>query len=285
MTETVTKQKLKSLRAGWYIWLFPAFAIAISVWLFWDYWQQRGPHIKISFEDGSQIQPGKTQIRYRGVTIGDVQKVTISEDKKDVIAHAILQKHAEEFAVAGTRFWLVTPKVSLQGVSGLETLIEGAYISVDPGKIGGELKTEFKGKEGGESKDPLEDTSTYQLETNDLGSVSAGDSVTFRGMKIGTVTKETLSKTGQTVLLQINILNRYVRVIRTNTVFWRSSGISAKLGLFKSELKIDALDTVLRGGIELATPSPAGEIAKAQAKFPLQADPPKEYEKWNTVLE
>ncbi|KHD89266.1 MAG: hypothetical protein OM95_05090 [Bdellovibrio sp. ArHS] len=267
------------------MWLFPAFAIAISVWLFWGYWQQRGPHIKIFFDDGSQIQPGKTQIRYRGVTIGDVHKVMISRDKKDVVAHAILYKHAEEFAVEGTRFWLVTPKVSLQGVSGLETLIEGAYISVDPGKIGGPIKKEFKGKEGGESKDPLEDTSTYQLETSNLGSVSAGDSVTFRGLKVGTVTKEILSKTGQTVLLQINILNRYVRVVRTNTVFWRSSGIKAKLGLFKSELKIDALDTVLRGGVELATPSPAGEMAKAQAKFSLLAEPPKDYEKWNTVLE
>jgi len=175
--------------------------------------------------------------------------------------------------------------VNFQGVSGLETLFEGTYIAVLPGPTEDDDQYDFKGQVGADSTDPLEDTTTYWLETSNAGSLSAGDAVTFRGLKVGSVTKVELSKDSRLISVQINLQNKYVKLVRTNTVFWRKVAVQAKLGLFNSELKIGSLDSILHGGIDLFTPDEAGPMAKAHAKFDLLELPPKGYEKWNPKLE
>lgn len=274
------------VKVGWFIWFFPAVALGISAWLFWEYFRQRGPEIEIYFEDASGLQAGKTKIRYRGVTIGSVNDITLSEDNKDVVAHVALQRDAAHVAVEGSKFWVVLPKVGFQGISGLETIFEGTYISVKPGKPDGAEKLTFKGETG----DPLDEsvfegTTHYVLETENVDSVNTGDNVTFRGLPIGTVTRTYLAKGAQAVWVQINVQNKFVKVIRTNTAFWRKSAVQAKLGLFGSEVKIGSMDSIMRGGIEVFTPDQPGEIAKSGTHFRLEGNAPKGSEKWNPKLE
>lgn len=278
-------KKTEVIKSTWYIWLFPAFAVAICVWLAFDHYKSQGTMIHITFDDGSSLQADKTRVRYRGVTVGLVRKVSLSDDDKEVIADVELQKESTHFAVAGSKFWVVAPKVNFQGISGLETLIEGTYIAAVPGKSDGETENNFKGKLTSESNDSLEDTVAYYLETANVDSINPGDSITFRGLKVGSVTKVNLSKSAQTAVVQINVQNKFVRLIRTNTVFWRKLGVEANLGLFKSEIKINSLESLLRGGIDFFTPDQAGEIAKAQSKFDLQQSPPKDFNKWNPKLD
>jgi paraquat-inducible protein B len=278
-------RKLQNLRSAWYVWLFPSFAVMICIWLFFDYVDQKGPVIQIRFDDGSSLQPEKTRVRFRGVTIGMVKKVSVSDDDKEVIAEVSLQKEATHFATEGSKFWVVMPKVNFQGISGLETIFEGTYIAALPGKKGGSLQHDFRGKLTSESNESLEDTVAYYLETGNVDSINAGDSVTFRGLKVGSVTKVTLTKSAQTAVVQINVQNKYAKLIRSNTVFWRKLGVQANLGLFKSEVKINSLDSLLRGGIDFFTPDQVGEIAKAQSKFVLNQEPPKDWNKWNPKLD
>jgi paraquat-inducible protein B len=273
------------MRANWYFWLFPIIAVIICGWLFVDYFKQRGPTIKIMFEDASSIDAGKTKIRFRGVTIGMVKKIEISEDNKDVVVEAQLQRDFEHYAVEGSKFWVVLPKVNLQEVSGLETLFEGTYISLDPGPKDGKAKLEFRGQTEGRDIDLVDETSAYLLETENIGSVNTDDGIYYRGLKIGSVKKVSLSKTAQTVLVQFNVENKYTRLIRSNTVFWRKMGVSASLGLFKSEINVGSLDSLLHGGIELAIPDGGGSPAKALTRFPLHSKPPKDFDKWVPKLE
>jgi len=283
---TPTSQKIKSLKSGWYVWFFPLIAILITAYLLFNFFnQQGGPHIRISFEEASSIQAGKTRVRFRGVTIGVVKDITISDDNREAIAHIVLQRDSEHFAVEGSKFWIVKPKVGFEGVSGLETLFAGTYIAVEPGKPDGDRKEDFKGQIGGESADSLEYTTVYFLESPSVESVGVGNSITFRGLEVGTITKITLSKNSQLVQIQINIQNRYVKLIRSNTVFWRKVGIQANLGLFNSQVKVNSLDSILHGGIQLSTPDNPGEMAKAMTKFPLSDAAPKDWEKWNPKLE
>lgn len=279
------RREISNLKSSWYVWIFPLFAIAICAWLLVQHMSEQGPLIKIFFDEGANLQPEKTPLRYRGVTIGMVKKLVLSEDGKKVVADVRLINSAKNFAVKGSKFWIVSPKVSFQGISGLETLIEGNYITVQPGKEDSPQELEFAGKVQSDSNDPLENTVAYTLEAKNVESISVGDSVTYRGLKIGSVSRVSLSKTGQSVLVQINIENRYLRVIRTNTVFWRKMAIKADLGLFKSEVRVSSLESFLRGGIDLVTPDNAGEIANAQSKFALSDNPPKDWEKWNPRLE
>lgn len=275
---------LNALKTGWYIWLFPLFAVAISAWLLFDYYKQQGPRILISFDDAGTIQAEKTTVRFRGVPIGTVKDLYISQDQKDVIAEVILRKDAEDFAVEGSKFSLVTPKVGFQGISGLDTLFEGSYIAVLPGPTGNAVKTEFKGQNNA-ATDPLDDTSAYVIETDSVESITTGVSVTYRGLKIGSVTKIGFAKGGQLLNVQINIDNKYTWLIRENTAFWRKIGVQAKLGLFGSNIKVNSLDSIMNGGVELATPNPAAPMAKAFHKFKLAPEAPKDLAKWNPALD
>lgn len=274
-----------SWKSGWYVWLFPLCALVISAWLLQDYYRKRGPDIRIYFEDAASLQAGRTLVRYRGVTIGIVRELRISEDNRKVEALVRLQRDAQHFAVKGSRFWVVSPQVNFQGVSGLETLLEGTYIAVHPGDPTNEKITEFDAQERSVTTEALENTTAYYLETPNAESIGPGDQVTFRGLAVGSVTKVTLARNSRLVIVQINIQNRYVKLVRRNTVFWRKAGIQAKLGLFNSEVKINSLETVLRGGIDLFTPDAAGPMAKAGARFPLAAAAPEGFEKWNPRLE
>jgi paraquat-inducible protein B len=276
---------MKRLKTSWTVWLFPVIAILVTGWLFGEFFRQRGPMIQISFDDAATLQPEKTRVRFRGVDIGVVKDVSLADDNKSVIAHVMLERDAARFAVEGSRFWVVVPKVNLQGISGLETLFEGSSIAVAPGAADAPEKREFKGQIGNHADEPNEDSVTYFLETDNVGAVGPGDLVTFRGLKVGSVTKLSLTKDSRLVVVQIAIQTRYVKLVRTNSAFWRKVAIQANLGLFSSEVKINSLDSLLNGGIDLSTPDSVGPIANAGTRFTLLAAPPKNAEKWNPVLE
>lgn len=279
-----TQQKINSLRAHWAVWLFPIIAIIICGWLFYDSVQKRGPIIKIMFSDASGLQAEKTQIRFRGVSIGYVKNIVISEDTKDVIATVHLQKEAEQFARVGTKFWIVSPKVTFNGISGLETLFEGTYIAALPGSPNADRQGEFNASISNETTDSDENMTPYFLEAENVESIGVGDTITFRGINVGSVSKVTLNKTAQLALVQINIQNRYVKLVRSNTVFWRKVGIQADLGLFGSKVKVSSIESIMKGGVEFFTPDQAGERAKWGTRFVLNAAPPKGYEKWNPEI-
>lgn len=274
-----------NLKIKWHLVLFPILAFGFCGWFLVKYYQEKGLEIKILFSDAKSIDAEKTKVFYRGVPVGLVKGVNISEDGKRAEVIVSLEKNASQFAVEGSQFYLIYPKVGFEGVSGLETLISGSYITIEPGKKKNAKKTLFEGNlSKQQSKNPEEATSTYILETAHAESISIGDNIFFRGIVIGQVSLVRLNKTGQAVLVDIDIKNQHTRLIRENTVFWKKQGIKANLGLFGSDIRINSLDTILKGGIEIATPPEVKGMAKSYSKFPLLNDEPKNREKWNPEL-
>lgn len=269
-------------RMGWILWLFPISAIVICCWLSYHYIINRGPLITISFNDAAAIEVNKTPLRYRGVTVGKVQSLQLSEDTEQVIVKARLSREAKPLAVEGTRFWIVQPQVGFQGVSGLETILKGPYIQLEPGD--GKIKTSFEGYMGDDISDNAPGTVKYFLKASEVDSVNVGDSVSFRGLKIGAVSGVRLGDKAQVLIVQVNIDVKYVRLIRTNTTFWRRKGLQADLGLFGAKIEVNSLESLMRGGIAIVTPPEPGKIANAESTFELVDAPPKDWEKWMPAL-
>ncbi len=263
----------------WMVWVFPIIAAVIAGWLFFDYWRHRGPLIKIIFNDASTVEEQKTPLRYLGINVGMVENVILSKNGKEVTVFARLTNNAKNLAASGTKFWIVKPQVDFEGVRGLETIFRGSYIRVEPG--GGKPATEFQGDSGSDNNDL---TVTYKLRTPQSDSISVGDSVTFRGLKVGMVSSVDLGPKSQLVEVQIAIEKQYAKLIRTNSIFWRKVGLQANLGLFKSEIKINSLESLMKGGIALAVPDAPGKRAPAKSVFALESAPPKDFEKWNPEL-
>jgi len=290
MKDNNCNKKNKFFKLGnLHLWLFPVVAIIFSTWAVTKYFEKSGKEIEIYFTDANSIVPEKTRILYRGVQIGMVEEVTISDDMKRVICKVKLTKTGEKFAKIGTKFYLITPKVGLDQISGLDTIISGSYITTVPNFAS---KTEEDSFEGFTSNPNAQDSTVketmaeYSLYTEHAESVTAGDNVYFRGLIVGQVGQVDLTPDSRKVGISILIQKQYSKLIRTNTVFWKKQGIKADLGLFGSDIRVNSLDTIMKGGIELATPNKAGPMANSKTKFTLLDNEPEEHEekKWNPEL-
>lgn len=263
------------------IWLLPTIAVIFTVWILVKFFTAKANLIEISFDDAAGIQSEQTQLRYRGVEIGLVKKVEISEDNKSVKVSVALNEGADHFAVQGSRFWIVRPRMNIQGVSGLETLVEGSYITVDPGSPKGKRTKEFRALAVAPLLYDLDQTVTFKVSSKDAKSLNSGDPVRYRGIKIGVLSKVDLNRHSHQVDMIMNIQRKYRRLIRVDSVFARLNAIDAKMGLLGGEVRIGSFDTLLQGGIELFNKPSVGAMAKPGHSFWLDEQVEEEVRKWS----
>ena len=115
------------------VWLIPVLAALVGLSLVINAWVKAGPTITISFQSAEGLDAGKTPVKYKNVVIGRVSKIRLSSDRSHVLVNVALEKSAEGFATRDTRFWVVRPRIGLAGVSGIDTLLSGAFNGADVG--------------------------------------------------------------------------------------------------------------------------------------------------------
>ena len=235
------------------VWLLPIIALLVSVWLIYKSISEKGPVITISFPTAEGLEVDKTKIRYLDVEIGKVTTITINDDMKTILVTAQMNSDAEHYLNQKTVFWVVRPQVSLGGISGLGTLISGAYIEIKPGD--GERRMHFTGlttppliKSDAEGKQ-------FILETSDLGSMRPGTPIHFHGINVGEVLTHELSKDADAIRLTIFIHAPYDQFVRKNTRFWIDSGIDLSAGAEGFKVRTGSLVSLLSGGIAFRTSS------------------------------
>ncbi len=270
------------------MWLLPALALAAVAFIVWtQVAQTRGPTITITFTDAGGLEPG-SEIIHRGVAVGVVRALALTGDLQSVRITAELRPDAAGLAVAGTRFWLVRPRVSLQGITGLDTLIGPRYIALEPGPTGAAPLDSFTALPA----PPPVPTPTTQalrliLRADRLGTLSPASPVLYREIPVGAVRSVRLAPDATGVLITIDIEPRYAPLVHDSTRFWRSGGVGVDFGLFKGlSVEADSLQSVLSASISLATPEKRmGEQAKPGTDFALADAPEEDWLKWRPVIE
>lgn len=255
------------------VWLIPLVAAAIGGWLFYKTQAEKGPTITIQFPTASGIEAGKTPIRFRDVTLGTVQSVTLSEDFNHVVVTAQMDREAERSLTQSTEFWVVQPRLTASGVSGLGTLFSGAYIAMLPGT--GEPRRSFVALEEPPVLDVTRPGRRFTLKSDRIGSVSPGSAIYFRGIPVGLVLGSQLDADKSGVSFLIFIEQAYQDLIRPSTRFWNASGIDVSIGGTGVNIRTESLQSVLAGGIafEVAAdttdepPSPDGAVFKLYRSY------------------
>jgi len=255
-TEKVPKPIVKRGRRFSVIWLIPLTAAAVGAWLWYRSIVEAGVPIVLCFEDGSGIEAGKTHIRYKGMAVGVVDRVELRRDFGGIEVHATLDKSAEGLARENSVFWLVKPRVNLAGISGLETLVSGAYIAVRPG--GGRFRTEFTALREPPTVDLNAPGLHLFLLSKTLGSLLPGTPVYFRKMQVGSVQDHCLSGDGESVRIRVHIQKKFASLVGENTRFWNASGITVKAGLSGVKLRTESVAALLVGGVAFDTPEGQG---------------------------
>ena len=272
-------------RVAWsWAWLIPAVALVVIVTVTVQSFSRRGAVIYISFADAQGLT-AESAVRHRGLQVGTVESVTLGSSMTNVVARVRLEPEAAALAVEGSRFWIVRPEISLQRVSGLDTLLGPQYLAVAPG--GGEQKRRvFDGLDRAPSFVPVDDGMLRVVVLGERrGSITPGTPVTYRDIRVGAVLAVALSGDSTRVEITLGIEDRYAALVRSNTRFWNASGISADFGLGGLTLRADSLESVITGGVGFATPNKPGDPVADGHSFELASEPNGDWLRWDPEIE
>lgn len=254
------------------IWLLPLMAALVGAILTYREMTQHGPTITVSFKTAEGLEAGKTKLRYKDVEIGKVKSIDLVEDRSHVRVGIELARGATGFQAKDSRYWVVRPRADVSGVSGLGTLLSGAYIGVDAGKSK-VMVSEFTGLENPPPLKYDEAGSQYRLRARDLGSLDIGSPVLYRRVTVGRVTGYSLDDTGEYVMVDVFVNSPYDQFVGQNSRFWEASGVDAQLGTNGVTVKTQSLMTVVLGGIAFASPIEGkGPAADEKTPFSLAPD-------------
>jgi paraquat-inducible protein B len=253
-TQEIPQAMVQTRRQISIVWLVPLVAILIGGWLAYKGLSEKGPVVTISFESAEGLEAGKTKVRYKDVEIGLVNTIRFNADLSRVLVTAELVKEAGPYLTENTRFWVVRPRVTASGVSGLGTLFSGAYIGMDPGKEGRPAQ-DFKGLE----IPPVVTTGMpgrdFLLKATTLGSLDIGSPVLYRQIQVGQVIGYDLEEKGQSLKIKIFINAPHDKLVKKNTRFWNASGFDLKLDASGLKLNTESLVSIMMGGIAFDTPT------------------------------
>lgn len=254
------------------IWLIPLVAALIGAWLAFKSYTEKSPTITIAFQSAEGLEAGQTRIRHKEVEVGRVTAITLSPDFGRVLVTAELTRGAYALLSENSRFWVVRARVSTYGISGLGTLLSGAYIGMDPGPKGREMRA-FKGLETPPVLAPALPSETVELRAAKLGSLSIGSPVTYRQFHVGEVAGFDLGPNGGSVSIKIQVHEPYNRMIRPDTRFWDAGGVDVSLDANGFQLHTDSLAQVLLGGIAFENPDPPETARTGSANQPYTLYP------------
>jgi len=237
---------------------------------------EAGPTATISFQTAEGLEAGKTQVRYKEVVVGVVERVALNSDRSGIVATVRINKDAGSLLQEGTMFWVVRPRLTLSGVSGLSTLFSGAYIGVDPSdQFRQETETRatkysFVGLETPPEVQQDRAGKRFTLKAHDLGSLDIGSPVYFRRIAVGEVVAYHLDSSGEGVNVQVFIDAPNDDFVNSATRFWNASGVDFSVDARGLQVRSQSLLSVIVGGVAFDTVEQHAHVAaKADAEFTI----------------
>ncbi|MWV12788.1 MCE family protein [Pseudomonas sp. R-28-1W-6] len=243
---------------------------------------QEGVAIQIKVGSGDGLNPG-TPIRYKGLEVGKIETVELTDDLQAVLLNARITKASARIASVGSSFWVVKPQLGLARTANLETLVSGQYLEVQPADKPGKAQTYFESHAEAPTRGVSEAGLRVVLSTARRGSIKPGVVVSYREVPVGKVTHFELGPTSDRVLVHILIEPRYAPLVRSGSRFWNASGIGVEAGLFKGvKVRTESLEALIEGGIAFATPDnpQMGGPARPGQTYALNDEVSEEWLKW-----
>jgi paraquat-inducible protein B len=271
-SQGLAKRAIKHGRRLSPIWAFPIVAALVGIWLAYTTFSEKGPTITIDFKTAAGLEAGKTRVKYRDIELGVVDRIEPSPDLSHVVVSAKMNKEAEGHLTDKTQFWVVRPRLSLSGLSGLETLVSGAYIEMDPDE--GKPTHKFIGLETPPVIRADVAGSEFVLTTSRLGAIGPHSPIYFRNIKVGEVISYDASDPDADIKVHIFVYAPYDSQIYDNTHFWKASGVTVAAGPSGFKLEMESLESVLSGGLAFDSPNAVrqGEPSKEFTTFALFDD-------------
>ena len=253
------------------VWIIPLVAICIAAYLGYRTVSEEGPLVTLTFRSADGLSAGQTQVRHKAVQLGVVERIRLSDDMSSVIVTLRMQRAALPYLTDTARFWVVRPRLSSGSLAGIETLVSGGYIEMDPGARDGPAKLDYAGLEQPPGVRYGEPGRTFVLKSERVGSLTAGAPVFWRDITVGEVLGYDIGDGKGPVTLNIFVRAPYDGFVRSKSHFWNASGLSVQVGAAGFHVEIASLQALLSGGVAFDTPLQVGDTVQAAAEtvFPL----------------
>jgi len=255
------------------VWFVPIIAILIGFWMVYQTTTNRGPLIKIHFETAEGLGVGTSKIKLREVTVGKITDLKLNSTFEGIEVTARLDKGTEKLLKTDTAFWVVKPRIGRGGISGLSTILSGAYIEMSAG-IDDEERLDFVGLENPPVTPFGKPGLRVTLDSDNQSGLDIGDPIIFRGIEVGRVEYQFFNIEERIVYYDAFIESPYDKLVTTNTRFWKIKGIEVKLSADGLKVNTGTLETIIGGGVTFGVPDnqPKGEIITQRAFFTIYDD-------------
>ncbi|MDF9400874.1 MlaD family protein [Vibrio sp. 1180_3] len=255
------------------LWILPILTMLLAGWLVTKAIHDAGERIQIYFSDAQGLVAGRTTIRYQGLEVGMVRDINLSEGLESIYVDADIYPEATQLLNDQTRFWLVKPTASLSGISGLDALVSGNYIAIQPGNEGTSTDHNniFRALDNAPSDLQPDQGLIISLKARDLGGLSIGSQIVYKKIPIGEVFNYQLDKDAKSVIIQASVDDEYRHIITNESRFWNVSGIGASIGFEGVDVRLESLSALIGGSIAVDSPD-GGEPVKQNTQFRLYRD-------------
>ncbi|MEH2920245.1 intermembrane transport protein PqiB [Samsonia erythrinae] len=252
------------------VWIVPIVTVLIGAWILFYHFSHQGPQITLVTSNAEGIEAGKTAIKSRSVDVGVVESVVLSNDLHQVEIKARLHDGMDKLLKQDSAFWVVKPQIGREGVSGLGTLLSGAYIELQPGTHK-EEKRAFTLLDSPPLASPDAKGIRVILDSDQSGQLNAGDPVLFRGYRVGSVETSEFDPKARKMRYQLFISAPYDGLVTTNVRFWKDSGVAFDMSAQGMRVEMGSLTTLFSGGVSFDVPSgwELGEAATEKAQYRL----------------
>ncbi|WGF86591.1 PqiB family protein [Marinivivus vitaminiproducens] len=250
------------------VWIIPVVALAIALWLGYRSWSEMGSQVTLTFETAEGLEPGRTVIRYKDVDIGQVEAVDLSEDLSQIVVTARVDTEMDPYLNEGTRFWIVRPRIGAGGISGLGTLVSGAYVEMDPGE--GEATRSFMGLEDPPTiRSNVPGRSFILRAQSGVRAPERGAPVYFQEIEVGQVQGSDFDPATRQVDIHAFVRAPYDELVHSGSRFWNAAGFSVELGSDGVHFEMTSVQALVTGGIAFDSPEGGQGQAEENSVFPL----------------
>ncbi len=253
-------------RRSWFspVWIIPLVSALLGLWLVWRHYSAKGPEVTVRFETAEGIIAGKTPVLCRSVNIGTVSVVELTDDIKGVIITLDMNRDATRLLVDDTQIWVVRARYSSAGISGLNTLVSGNYIELQPG-VSKKPRRDFVGLENPPPTPPGVPGVHIKLIAQQAGGLGPGASIVYKGISVGKLeTRVFHPETGE-VEFTAFIEGQYARLVSEQTRFYNSGGLDLKVGAEGVSLRTGTLESLLAASVTFTEPESKDLAAQAIA--------------------
>jgi paraquat-inducible protein B len=255
------------------VWVVPILAAVVAIGIAVQRIASEGPTITIIFTGAGGVEAGKTFVKYKDVNIGQVTAVKLADDYSKVEITAKIDKSAERLMVEDAKFWVVEPRVTLSGVSGLGTLLSGNYIGFEVGQSK-KPQRKFTALEIPPAVTKDQAGRQFVLKAEELGSLGVGSPIYYRRLQVGQVIAYNLASDGKGLEIRIFVDSPYDKFVTPEARFWNASGLDVSVNAGGVDVRTQSLIALLAGGLAFEVPAFAAqaEPAAANAVFTLYGD-------------